>query len=292
MARYLLDRYRNRWLEIDGDDAYVKAITKILGLQIAQNLVGAALLSAIAGTGKTMTIKPYTEADAKRNGQCNAYADPDDYDDASPEGPFYSGEEDDPNTEEDERYNRMTRGLWIFERNRSGNGSGSDVDVHFTDRIYGKSGCSGGVYGSMPDEVLVHEMFHGLRAMLGVFNRIPTDGDHKGYLNQEEFHAIVVANTYISAKGSNQLRADHNGHTPLAAAQTTSRGFLADTWNAFLVWRLTVGAGTLPHDVSLASAVPFNPIAEFMANPGKYVPADLMASSKSQEALIRYALRR
>jgi hypothetical protein len=272
MSAYFLDQFGINSLEIDGDDgdAYVIAITNILDMQIAPNPIGAAVLGAIAGSGKRMTIKRYTEKDTKRNGTCNAIADPDDYDDASPEGSFYAGKEDDPSTPEDERYDKATRGVWIGKHNRTGSGSGTDVDVHFTDAIWGASGCSGGVYGSLPDEVLIHEMVHGLRAMLGLFNRVPTDDAHKGYKNEEEFFSIVVANTYISAKGSTQLRADHNGFTALATALSTSTGFLRDAENARLVKKLTLGAGTLPHDVSLATALTFNPIAELMANPARY----------------------
>jgi Effector protein len=68
--------------------------------------------------------------------------------------------------------------------------------------------------GVTKDEILLHEMVHGLREMTGTFNRT-TVNDHPNYDDSEEFLAVVVTNVYRSELKLSGLRNDHHGFQPL-----------------------------------------------------------------------------
>jgi hypothetical protein len=192
--------------------------------------VGAVIMKLIRDNDQDMTIVPYTAGDRAVEGECNAYADPDRGRDAAPRGiNYFIGRFDNPKTpDEDERYDRS----W----NVKGTSKGSDVHVHFSPDMTNGSSCGGGKYGSLPDEVLVHEMVHALREMEGRENPYPTEDGLRGYDNEEEWLAVVISNIYISAKyqgeaGKDKLRADHHGFHPLKPPLNSSVGFLADAGN-------------------------------------------------------------
>lgn len=69
--------------------------------------------------------------------------------------------------------------------------------------------------GVTKDEILLHEMVHGLREMSGTFKRT-TVKDHPGYTDSEEFLAVVVTNVYHSELKLPGLRADHSGFQQLS----------------------------------------------------------------------------
>jgi hypothetical protein len=76
----------------------------------------------------------------------------------------------------------------------------------------GTSGVNGP--GSEADEVLFHELIHGLRHMAGVNAR-----DNKldnNFDNEEEFVAVALSNIYLAEKGRKFLRADHADFKPMA----------------------------------------------------------------------------
>lgn len=59
-----------------------------------------------------------------------------------------------------------------------------------------------------PDDVLFHELVHAYRAMLGIFEAVPT-GDT--WSATEEFFAIVLSNIYVSeTRPTGAMRGDHN----------------------------------------------------------------------------------
>ncbi|MGI8570197.1 MAG: hypothetical protein ACR2KT_14645 [Methylocella sp.] len=180
------------------------------------------------------------------------------------EARWYAGHDDDPVTRNiDERFT-LVRGR--------GTGTGSDVTIYFTPDIYGKSGCDGGVYGSLADEVLFHEMVHALRQIQGKYNAIPTGDSFSGYKNEEEFLAVVATNVYISAKGSTQLRADHTGHFRLQPPLDTSAGFLTDANNMKLmnIYRLAWDQTFLA--LSNVVTAKFNPFRDLSTKLGYFGP--------------------
>jgi hypothetical protein len=143
-----------------------------------------------------------------------------------------------------------------------GTGVGSNSVIEFSPDTFGagEKTCYHGQYGSLPDEVLFHEMVHGLRNMQGLRNPWPTED--RGYRNEEEFLAIVATNVYISSKGSTQLRRDGDGHSPLEAPLDTSAGFLSDLRNLKilkihqLIWSPTFA------DLAHVVTAKFNPFRE------------------------------
>lgn len=122
------------------------------------------------------------------------------------------------------------------EQDRGADGDGpSDALVSFTPSMWGKPGFdpnshlatgTSGISGpaSEPDEILFHEMVHASRYMRGISKQKAVD---KGYDNEEEFYAVVLANIYVAEKGKYDLRASHHGHrtlmNPLAFLENTQR---------------------------------------------------------------------
>jgi hypothetical protein len=105
-----------------------------------------------------------------------------------------------------------------------GTGAGSNTVINFTPSIFaGLPGAPTGP-GATTDEILLHEMVHGLRQMMGrsvretVVNAVLMD-------NYEEFAAIVVTNVYRSEVRMPQLRRDHWGFNPLTGTEATTAGF-------------------------------------------------------------------
>lgn len=90
---------------------------------------------------------------------------------------------------------------------RRGTGEGSHATVEFTANMWGPSGSARATGpGSLPDEVLCHELVHAGRQMQGIQHSATVD---KGYENEEEFVAIVVSNVYLSEKKQTRMRGTH-----------------------------------------------------------------------------------
>lgn len=221
-------------IKVQGTPEYERSITELL-TTIKKNPVGGIIVGSIEGLSSSLTIVPYHGGKAAIYGDCNAATIPDSAEDSAPvgirgdlpgESGWYKGDPDDPRTARDERDNRMPPG-------KKGTGAGSSVQIFFSPDKSGS--CGGGRYGSLPDEVLFHEMVHALRMMQGKSNHIPTQDNLRRYDNEEEFLAIVVANVYMSANNKKELRADHWGHSQLKAPLDTSAGFLTDAGNLKLM---------------------------------------------------------
>jgi hypothetical protein len=255
-------------IEIDdsGRSVYRRDIEKLLD-QLANAPAGAALLKAIAAANKDKSkkvcIQWYTEQDAEKNGKCNALTDQLDPDGAHPKGSkYYLGQKDDPKTKEDERQRKS---------DRNGAGDGSNALVHFSPSDWGKTKCYHGAFGSMPDEVLFHELIHGLRDLQGEADETPTkDPD---YRNEAEFLAIVITNVYVSSKYSgdaavNNLRKNLNAEQ-LKPPLNSSDGFLKDADNLALLKKYAAQQSLLPflQDIAQVPAA-FNPIKPLIIKPG------------------------
>ena len=70
--------------------------------------------------------------------------------------------------------------------------------------------------GTLPDELLLHEVVHGLRHM-GGFRMTRNVPFQKDYDTFEEFYAILIANIYRSELGKSDLRRDHHGFQTLVS---------------------------------------------------------------------------
>lgn len=267
--------YGKLGIRVAGSDTETRRTKSVLDW-IAGSETGAALLTSIGETGKTMTIRPFDlgEKTCTANNR-NAFAMAEELEGAVAKGERYY-QSDDPKTPRDERFDGYTEGsvsnrvrslLGLPQEELVGTGEGSDVVIEFSQKMWGYGNiCSatGGQPGASPSQVLLHEMVHGYRMMRGHFYRFPTSGGNRQYDNEEEFHAIVVSNVYTAdpttAMGNRTLRAHHQGFTPLPAAQLTSAGFMANFANRSRVQRF---ASEEPGLITKLKPVkgPFNPFA-------------------------------
>src|SRR5262245_9519538 len=149
---------------------------------------------------RRLVIKPYTEADEKNKGVCGAYASPEDW------RKSFTSERVDGTSKD------------------KGDGTGSSTTIHFDKARWVNGGKCGG-YASQPggaaDEVLLHEMLHGLRHMAGQQDMSAIGG---GYNTIEEFYAILLTNICMSERGRTLLRKNHSGVEPLDKAMSGSTG--------------------------------------------------------------------
>lgn len=196
-----------------GDIADVRAITdesekKTVGLlkDLNTTTVGGLVLTEVLKTGKSMLIEH-----SRRSGDGQAV--PKSWKDATPKNKKAldpsPGDNHDP-----------TGGV-------KGTGLGSDVSIWYTPAQWheASSTCTTGLCGpgSARDEVLLHEVFHGLRIMLGKIDSVPM-GD--SFNTQEEFFAILVTNVYQAEMGR-PLRANHSDFNELKNAGKFSKTYRA-----------------------------------------------------------------
>jgi hypothetical protein len=166
--------------------------------------VGGLVLTEVLKTGKSLLIE---HSRRTQEGQ----AVPKSWKDATPKGKKAldpsPGDKHDP-----------TGGVY-------GTGLGSDVTIQYTPAQWREaaSTCTKGLCGpgSARDEVLLHEVFHGLRVMMGKLLSVPM-GD--GYNTQEEFFAILVTNVYQAEMGR-PLRGNHQDFNELQNAGKFSKTY-------------------------------------------------------------------
>lgn len=122
--------------------------------------------------------------------------------------------------------------LFFFEKDMKGDGTGSDTIVSFTPDMwvtsdvtaaFGAANAAGP--GVKKDEILLHEMVHGMRQMKGT-SRCAATPDNPGLDTIEEFMAIVISNMYRSELNFSDLRADHRGFLALPADLTDPQKFI------------------------------------------------------------------
>jgi hypothetical protein len=98
-----------------------------------------------------------------------------------------------------------------------GTGLGSRSTIHYTPGTWTRGDAlqnrkySPDAPGARPDEVLLHELVHGMRHTQGELDRSPM---RDGFGRVDEFQAILVCNIYCSERGR-PLRRNHHGHSPM-----------------------------------------------------------------------------
>jgi hypothetical protein len=174
--------------------------------------------------GKKMTIKPFNKLDGNFTFEQNAYAAPVDLSTATPEGKRILACGHDPA--------RGVRAASVITDSRGqpylGRGGGSDTEIRFNALMWQPPpGVPGAVApGAEADEILLHEMTHGLRQMRGQMHCSGVS-DNPAYDTREEFVAILVSNLYRSERGRTGLRSDHGaGSPPLSPALSDPTTFL------------------------------------------------------------------
>jgi hypothetical protein len=113
-----------------------------------------------------------------------------------------------------------------------GTGTGSDTVVRFSKETWTAPDAPTGA-GASPDEILLHEMIHGLRQMQGRSVRESINGN-PGMDNYEEFAAITISNIYRSESGIAGLRRDHKDFSPLSGP-TTDPTVFRSTYRQYLL---------------------------------------------------------
>jgi hypothetical protein len=84
-----------------------------------------------------------------------------------------------------------------------GTGDGSNVTIRYDALTWLMGPMQTGRIGNlMPDDVLVHELLHALRMMMGLVNLLDMGNeDHtRRFGNTEEFYALLVANIFVSER--------------------------------------------------------------------------------------------
>ena len=236
---------------------WFRDVTRLLN-EIAGSPVGYRLLRQVRSSSRQMTIVPRQVATSDAN-YCNATAGAEDWQAATPDDSLVlscGG----PRTGDPVRYRHPVQ-EWLgledwYDQYRTGTGSGSDTSIDFNPTAWSSSACGSGP-GSNGDEILFHEMVHGLRQMKGIAWCLAARG---GYDTYEEFVAILVTNIYTSSKTQSMsgLRADHHSFSALADPQnfltahvrnrTMTQRFRRDMPGLFNALRALDSA-----------AVPFNP---------------------------------
>lgn len=167
-----------------------------------------AVVNALARSGRKTQIKPaHLPTAAKPR---NAYAQPKDNSVASWAGATPSGKSplycaDNPKIPGDQTGTALP-GM------TPGTGAGTDIDILYTAQDWISSA---GDPGGRPDEILLHEMVHGLRQQRGQLLCTAKGAPNQRYDTVEELFAIVVSNIYRSECGYKTLRSDHHGTKPL-----------------------------------------------------------------------------
>lgn len=161
--------------------------------------------------------------------------------------------------------------------------------LQYSPHLYQKgTACHGGPgkdRGNLPDEVLFHELVHAFRRVSGKRARVDATGGLLYYDSNEEFHAILVTNIYLTDptnKIKTGLVRDHQDGSPLEADLATSFDFFRSGRDAFaLVKQFCADHPFLSKELAKVPAT-FNPIAAFLAD-----PARAEGLSRSATAVIR-----
>jgi hypothetical protein len=183
----------------------------------------AAICAVGQQNGKKMTIKPFNKFDKNFTFEQNAFAKPDDLSTATPKGQRILACGHDPDT--------GTRAASVLTDPTGqpfrGQGGGSDTVIRFNALMWQPPAGGGAVApGAEADEILLHEMTHGLRQMRGEMH---CSGvlDNPSYDTREEFVAILVSNLYRSERARPGLRSDHGANSPpLSPALSDPNTFL------------------------------------------------------------------
>jgi hypothetical protein len=250
-------------ITIDGDDQYELGVELTLH-RIETSYTGQVLLSAIKSTSKSIQIIPWTDYT-----KCNADSGPLDGLAATPASQYiFKG---DGSFQPVGQPSLIRSLLHLPLEPYKGTGTGSDSIVRFTPSMWGygvKGACAkyaAGAPGASPSLVLFHELSHSYREARGGFSPRPMVGSGLFYNDAEEFFAVVLTNVLATdptfGTANRGLRADHTGHSTLAADLSTSKGFVKNTSNRNMMKELAKSEPDLFKALQ-GSKSSFNPFAE------------------------------
>ncbi|MBK8538320.1 MAG: hypothetical protein IPL59_26515 [Candidatus Competibacteraceae bacterium] len=151
--------------------------------------VFAAIYTIGQQNGKKMTIKPFNKFDANFSFEQNAFAAPVELDKATPQGKRILACSSNPTG--------TVRSASVLTDPQGqpylGRGGGSDTEIRFNALMWVPPPGGGAVApGAEADEILLHEMGHGLRQMRGQM-QCSGVSDNPAYDTREEFVAILIS---------------------------------------------------------------------------------------------------
>jgi hypothetical protein len=200
IANIAIDSAGIATLRTEGAPAWEAAVLAILNNlnNKPPNHTSRYVLNALSRSGRKTVIVPIA-ASAR-----NASAGPDHWPAATTAGGHILHCADNPTTPANETGTQVVGYL-----PGAGTGTGSDIVLRYAAQDWVNTA---GLPGGRPEEVLLHEMIHGLRQQRGVMQctALPTL-PNQTYDTVEELFAILVTNIYRSECGYLMLRADHHG---------------------------------------------------------------------------------
>jgi hypothetical protein len=215
--------------------------------------------------GKKMTVKPFKKLDANFTFEQNAFAEPVNWNDATPAGKPVLACGHDPA--------RSVRAASVLTDPSGqpfpGKGVGSDTEIRFNALMWQPPAGGGAVApGAEADEILLHEMTHGLRQMRGQMHCSGVS-DNAAYDTREEFVAILVSNLYRSERGRTGLRSDHGANSPpLSAALSNPVTFLGTGNHKDYIHQMFDEDLVFAQNLAFVKC-PFNPVKLFNERYGK-----------------------
>lgn len=168
---------------------------------IARTISGEVLLREIrrGPKGTNLRIIPYPKE--------NAITQPNNPLGATPFGQQLRFGGDIPNTPQIEKAGQLR--FDAQNKPMIGTGDGANVTILYHPSTWMQHSYRTGQIGNlMPDDVLVHELMHGLRMMEGLVlsTEMGSDSETDRFENKEEFYALLVANIYVSELNKKQGR--------------------------------------------------------------------------------------
>lgn len=138
-----------------------------------------------------------------------------------------------------------------------GTGLGSDAEITINPGVYRDYGGSAPAYLGTSDDVLLHELVHGLADLVGRSNAGSAPACYK---NGDEFAAFTVANVYRSEKfGASAYLVGSIEGTELAPERRDGKAFY-DAYKQYMD-QLCAALPGLAGALKLGSAIKFNPFA-------------------------------
>lgn len=196
--------------KVNYESAVIGTLTRLIS-----KFSGWAVIVEIFRTNKKMYVRPFHPTPAD---QYNAYAQPTDWAAATLKDTAVR----------DNQGNLPPPGAPRI----TGTGWGSDTIINFSPSTFAPGSGAPIGPGTSPDEILLHEMVHGLRQMRGRMVREPITSN-PGMDNYEEFVAILISNIFRSECGIPSMRADHHGFAPLTGP-TTDPAIFKSTYQQWL----------------------------------------------------------
>lgn len=249
--RYLNILVTGRRLRREADRGFYEDHVMFLLQRIKSFQIGCIVMREIFhDVQRRMTIRPM-----RRQHELNAFTAPRRVRDATAIGAAVLSAGDRPSTPDEIETGRPIRGR--NGRIQMGTGRGTDTIIDYTPTVWHTSELREAFPpmgpGTLSDEVLLHEMIHGLRQMRGLAHNIP----RQFYDTEEEFIAILITNIYASETGQVMLRGEHRSFMMMTVDQQAD--FCNDRQNQESIRRLERQQPAMTQAIARVTC-PFNPI--------------------------------